>query len=251
MRTAVDLSPDSFTGIRREAGSMARHAAARVEATYAWFGELSADDRSWIGVIAHGGIMSFITWLENPSTHDAGLDIFADAPRELTRSISLQQTLDLIRTVIDVVEAEAPDHVSDADSAAVREAVLHFSREVAFGAAQVYAKAAESRGGWDARLESLVVDVVIRGETDDSLGSRVSALGWEDVRGVAVVVGASPHGGPTSVVDPLRRAARHAGLELLVSVDGRRMIAVVGGIDGDPLDAAGRLAEGFGDGPVV
>lgn len=29
------------------------------------------------------------------------------------------------------------------------------------------------------------------------------------------------------------------------------MIAVVGGIDGDPLDAAGRLAEGFGDGPVV
>lgn len=177
---------------------MARHAAARVEATYAWFGELSADDRSWIGVIAHGGIMSFITWLENPSTHDAGLDIFADAPRELTRSISLQQTLDLIRTVIDVVEAEAPDHVSDTDSAAVREAVLHFSREVAFGAAQVYAKAAESRGGWDSRLESLVVDVVIRGETDDS--SVHGSAPWD-----GRTCGASP-----SSSEQARTAARRA-----------------------------------------
>ena len=40
-------------------------------------------------------------------------------------------------------------------------------REVAFGAATVYAQAAESRGAWDARLESVVVDAVLR---DDAQG---------------------------------------------------------------------------------
>lgn len=267
-------SHESLTAMRRGVGAMSTTAAARVEADHAWFAALSAEDRSWIGVIAHGGITSFLTWLENPHIEGAGaIDVFADAPRELTRSISLEQTLDLLRTVIDVVEDEAPALAHPDERAAVREAVLRYSREVAFGAAHVYARAAESRGAWDARLESLVVDAVVRGEPDASLGSRVNALGWADVRGVAVVVGASPLGSQTSVVDPLRRAARHAGLEILVSVEGRRMIAVLGGLDTsasrprpgtsdsdlhgvdergiDPLAAAGLLADHFGDGPLV
>ena len=97
--------------MRRGVGAMATSAAARVEADHAWFAALSAEDRSWIGVIAHGGITSFLSWLENPHVEGAGaIDVFADAPRELTRSISLEQTLDLLRTVIEVVEEEAPQH---------------------------------------------------------------------------------------------------------------------------------------------
>ena len=46
---------------------------------------------------------------------------------------------------------------------ALREAVLRFSREVAFAAARVYARAAESRGAWDARLQALLVDALLRG----------------------------------------------------------------------------------------
>ncbi len=45
----------------------------------------------------------------------------------------------------------------------LREAVLRYSREVAFSAAEVYARAAEVRGAWDARLEALVVDALVRG----------------------------------------------------------------------------------------
>ena len=271
-------SRESLTAMRRGVGAMATSAAARVEADHAWFAALSAEDRSWIGVIAHGGITSFLSWLENPHVEGAGaIDVFADAPSELTRSISLEQTLDLLRTVIEIVEDEAPALARADERAAVREAVLRYSREVAFGAAHVYARAAESRGAWDARLESLVVDAVVRGEPDETLGSRVNALGWAEVRGVTVVVGGSPLGSQTSVVDPLRRAARHAGLEILVSVEGRRMIAVVGGLDAatlatprsgtssgnaastssqaaphaDPLAAARLLADHFGDGPLV
>ena len=59
---------------------------------------------------------------------------------------------------VDVVEEETEALAPVRERAKVREAVLRYSREVAFSAAQVYAQAAEARGAWDARLESLVVD---------------------------------------------------------------------------------------------
>ena len=60
----------------------------------------------------------------------------------------------------------------------MREAILLYSREIAFAAADVYARAAEARGLWDARLEALVVDSILSGEYDDALPSRIAALGW-------------------------------------------------------------------------
>ena len=71
-------------------------------------------------------------------------------------------------------------------------AVLRYAREVAFATAEVYARAAEVRGAWDARLEALVVDAVLRGEADEAVLSRASALGWAGRGGVAVVLGAVP-----------------------------------------------------------
>ena len=60
--------------------------------------------------------------------------------------------------------------------------MLRYSREIAFSAAEVYARAAEARGAWDARLEALVVDSILREELDPSLASRMSALGWARCR---------------------------------------------------------------------
>ena len=245
-------SASTIQAIRQHTAQLATRATSRVEADHSWFSSLSAQDRSWIGVLAHGGITAFLTWLGNDTAADAQTgDIFANAPRELARNISLEQTLDIIRTAIEVVEEDAPALAPEAESETIRYAVMQYSREVAFAAARVYARAAESRGAWDARLESLVVDAVVRGEPDESLGSRVNALGWADVRGVCVVVGASPRGQESSVVDPLRRAARHQKLELLVSVEGQRMIAVLGNVHDSPVTAAQGLLDHFGDGPVV
>ncbi len=53
----------------------------------------------------------------------------------------------------------------------LREGILHYSREIAFAAADVYARAAEARGLWDARLEALVVDSILSGEYDQELPS--------------------------------------------------------------------------------
>ncbi len=77
-----------------------------------------------------------------------------------------------------MVEREIAGLAAPGEGDLAREAVLRYSREVAFSAAEVYAQAAEARGAWDARLESLVVDAVIRGEADESMQSRAAALGW-------------------------------------------------------------------------
>jgi hypothetical protein len=177
-------------------------------------------------------------------------EVFATAPRALARSISLQQTVALIQVTIEVVEEQVPHLAAAGEERLLREAVLKFSREIAFAAARVYARAAESRGAWDARLQALLVDALLRGETPDVLASRAAALGWADAPPVAVAVGRSPGGEVTAVLHTVYRAARRIGVEVIGGVHGDRLVVVLGGA-ADPLAATEKLLDGFGRGPVV
>jgi DNA-binding PucR family transcriptional regulator len=158
--------------------------------------------------------------------------------------------VELVRVVIAVVEEKIGEIVPPGDEAVVREAVLRYSREIAFAAAEVYAQAAEARGAWDARLESLVVDALLRGEADDSLRSRAAALGWGASESVVVVVGQTPDAAPEIVVDEIRRVARASHLDVLTGVQGDRLVAILGG-GSDPVRATQHLVAQFGPGPVV
>ena len=115
-------------------------------------------------------------------------EVFGTAPRELARAVSLQHAVEMVRVIIDAVEAQVDELAAPGDEAELREAVLTYAREIAFSAALVYARTAEARGAWDARLEALVVDSLVRGETEDSLHSWASALNWSSSP-VTVVVG--------------------------------------------------------------
>jgi DNA-binding PucR family transcriptional regulator len=216
-----------------------------------WYRAMSAEDRSWVGLVAQAGIGAFVAWFRDP---DAPLqvppDVFGTAPRELVRSVSLGATLEMVRTVIEVVEEQVVELAAPGDEDVLREAVLRYSREVAFAAAHVYAEAAESRGAWDARLETLVLDAVLRGEADESLHSRATALGWGAVDQVAVVAGLTPPIPVQEAVDNLRRGARHRNVELLAGVQGDRLVAILGGVQ-DPMADVTALADRFAEGPVV
>ena len=160
-------------------------------------------------MVAQNGIAAFVTWYERPSSPSWILsDVFGTAPTELTRSISLQKALQLIRIVVEVVEDQVPVIAPEADQPSLREAVLRYSREVAFAAADVYARAAESRGSWDTRLEALIVDAILRGENTDALRSRIAALGWKAQERFTVMVGNSPSEPSASYVSELRRTGR-------------------------------------------
>ncbi|SMG37030.1 PucR family transcriptional regulator [Agreia pratensis] len=212
---------ETLAWLRTISGELATATIKRLDATLPWYGDMPPGRRSAVGLVAQAGIKSFIQWYEDPSTTTwIASDVFGSAPRELLRSVTLQQTLQLIRVVVEVVE----DRVKGAD-ASLREAILLYSREIAFASADVYARAAEARGLWDARLEALVVDSILSGEYDDELPSRIAALGWHGHGEVSVLVGTTPR---VLDVDQLRRTARHLQADVLIGVQGNRLVLVIG-----------------------
>lgn len=237
-------------------GTLTTATTARMERDMPWFRQLSAEDRSWIGTIVQAGVNAFVTWYQKPEGEFPVADlVFGAAPRALTGVVSLHQTVEMVRLTIEVVEDNIETAVGEDDAPQVREAVVRYAREIAFATAEVYARAAEMRGAWDARLEALVVDAVLRAEGDDTTRSRASALGWETTGQVVVVLGRAPSeatGGPTreTLFDDVRRSARNAGLDALCAVQSDRLVVVLGGVvDGDRAGAV--VARHFGEGPVV
>ncbi|WP_022894466.1 PucR family transcriptional regulator [Agromyces subbeticus] len=224
MATRPKTKAETLAWLRTIAGELATATLKRLEDTLPWYGDMPPSRRSAVGLVAQAGISSFIAWFEDPrSTPWIAADVFGAAPRELLRSVSLQQTLQLIRVTVEVVE----DRIKDGGEP-LREAILLYSREIAFAAADVYARAAEARGLWDARLEALVVDSILSGEADDELPSRIAALGWHGHGEVSVLVGTAPK---QLDVDHVRRAARHMHADVLIGVQGNRLVLVIGRAD--------------------
>ncbi|GAB2486052.1 fatty acid biosynthesis transcriptional regulator FasR [Luteococcus sediminum] len=220
-----------------------------------WFGELDAEHRSWITIVARQGIDGFVRWVaDDPDVPFEPATVFASAPRALARQISLHQTVDLMRTTISVVEEQVQLLAPRGDRAVLQNAIVHYSREVAFGAAEVYARAAEVRGAWDARMEALVVDAVVRAEADESMVSRASTLGWTSGHKVFVVVGRT-HESDADAIEHLRRQARRLGVDVLASVQGERTVVVASSSqvneESEAIDLVDQLAGYFGAGHVV
>ena len=240
--------------LRTLSGELSTATLKRLEETLPWYRDMPPGRRSAVGLVAQAGITSFISWYDDPKSIPwIAADVFGAAPRELLRSVSLQQTLQLIRVTVEVVEERVKD-----DDESLREAILLYSREIAFAAADVYARAAEARGLWDARLEALVVDSILTGEYDSELPSRIAALGWNGHGEVSVLVGTAPR---MLDVDMLRRTARHLEADVLIGVQGSRLVIVIGRTEqpdeestAEPrpfLDIAAELEPGFGPGHLV
>jgi hypothetical protein len=238
--------------IERSTGQLATLSVARMDAQLNWFRVLPADQRSWVMLVAQTGIASLVQWLRNP---DEVLrltgEVFRSAPRELARSVTLQQTVELVQQTIAVAEEQLPQLADEADRAILREEMLLFSREIAFAAARVYASVAEVRGAWDARLEALVIEGLVRGSSIiDEPASQLAALGWRTTGPITAVVGTVPDRPTQAVFAELHRTARRAGFDAMAAVHGDRLVVVLGGVD-DPVEAATTLIANFGDGPVV
>lgn len=255
MTNKVDPLAATLRQIERSAGALATASVSRMDDVLVWFRDLPADQRAWVMLVAQAGVQSLVEWLRQGGGRTGGPqpvsdELFDAAPRALARSISLQQTVALIQVTIDVVEEQVPHLAAPGEETMLREAVLRYSREVAFAAARVYARAAESRGAWDARLQAMLVDALLRGDSADVLASRAAALGWTDAPPVAVVVGRSPGGEAGVVLHTVARAARRAGFEVFGGVHGERLVVVMGGA-ADPLSAAKALLSAYGAGPIV
>lgn len=234
------------------ASDMTSAALADMAQEHPWFSALDAEHRSWITLVVQSGVDGFVNWFADRESPDSPTNIFATAPRSLMRHISLQHTVELIRSTVTTVEKQISELVPPEDQAVLEAAIVQYSREVAFDAAAVYAHAAEIRGAWDARLEAQVLDSVLRGEADDDVLLRASTLGWGTPTGVAVVIG-DLHPS-TSRVEELRSLAGRQGFDLMLAPQGDRLFVVLGGDftnESQVLAAVESLADCFGPGPVI
>jgi hypothetical protein len=246
------VTAETIRRIEQATGRLATQSVARMDDELAWFRELPSDQRSWVTLVAQAGLQSYVDWLRSPDDvlRLTG-EVFAAAPQAMARSVTLQQTVELVRTAIAVAEDNLPTLAGPDDEPVVREELLRFSREIAFAAARVYASAAENRGSWDRRLEALVIDNLVSGSViGDPLPSQLAALGWHDARPIAAIVGSAPDGPADVALTEVHARTRRLGLDAMAGVHADRLVVVVGGAS-DPLEVSTRLLEVFGEGPVV
>jgi hypothetical protein len=225
----------TITRLDASMGALGTAAMLSMDRRLPWFRAMSAENRSWLGLVAQAGVAAFVDWIKHPERTRPAVagEVFGTAPRELARAVTLQQAVEMVRVIVDVVESQVDELAAPGGEAELREAVLRYTREIAFGTAQVYARTAEARGAWDARLEALVVESLVRGEVDESVQSWASALNWS-FSPVAVIVGTAGGGEDAALIDEFRMMARRARLDLLAGVHGSRLVLVR-----------------FGPGPVV
>lgn len=268
-RASSGVSPATLRKLELAAGDLAAACLAAMAQRQPWFARLSADLRAGIQLVTQTGVANFVAWMGKGGAGDAHgaprltAEAFRIAPRDLARRLTLSQTVDLVRIATEVFEEHLPPLAADeAERRALVEGVLRFGREIAFAAATVYAGEAESRGAWDARVEALVVDAVVRGPGAESgstvrswvdgLVSRASALGWDPTEPLRAVVGSPAPEAHEELLSELRREADRSGQSVLVGVQGNRLVVLLSEPPGlDTGGDIGTVVEAFGPGPVV
>ena len=216
-----------------------------------WFEAMPPQQRADVGLVVQSGLHAFIAWLrEARATPVPAPEVFAVAPRELARSVTLKQTVQLIRVVVGVLEEQVPALAVAGERSALAEQVLRYSREIAFAAAEVYAAAAEARGAWDARVEAGVVEAFVRGQVTELTLSRAASLGWLPGDWCTALAAAAPTRVGDAGLDSLRAGARHRGWSVLTGEAGGGLLVLVGG-SGAPGDVVAEVAELLPAGPVV
>jgi sugar diacid utilization regulator len=100
----------------------------------------------------------------------------------------------------------------------------------------------------------LVVDSIISGESSQEISSRVAALGWRADGQVAVLLGSTPS---SPDPDSIRRIARKSGADVLIGIQGRRQVVVIGLVEpssspGNQIHEIAERMEGlFGATPLI
>ena len=250
----LDSVPEStLRRLRQYSGRLATQAVHAMSERLPFFGDLEASQRASVQLVVQAAVVNFVEWMRNPSS-DVGYtaQAFELVPQELTRRIALAQTVDMVRVTMEFFEEVVPLLARNEEQlTALTVGILRYSRDLAFAAASVYADAAEARGSWDSRMESSVVDAVVRGDTGPELLSRAAALNWDTTAPATVLVGTPPPGREELASEDLRNIALRHGRPALADVHGTWLIAIISG----PLSPTDKffndLLTAFSSGPVV
>ncbi len=217
--------------ITRYSGTLSTEAVRALEVELPFFGELSADQRAEIQLIIQSAVRDFVTWMRNPEAqHSDTIAGFKLLPKGLGQGLTLQQTVQLVRSTLEYFELVMPRIThNERQRGLMIAAVLKFGRELGFTAASVYAAAAENRGAWDTRMEAMIVDAVVRGDRHADLTSGASALNWDPTTAATVIIGAPHENLGLDSVTAVHRAAVASGRHALAVLQGARLVVILSG----------------------
>ncbi|RPA13005.1 CdaR family transcriptional regulator [Gordonia sp. OPL2] len=252
--TVHDALPDTLLRrVKQYSGRLATEAVHSMQDQLPYFGDLDAAQRASVQLVVQTAVVNFVEWIQDPEGNvKFTVQAFQVVPQDLARRITLLQTVEMVRVAMEFFEKWLPLLArNDAQLRALTESVLRYGREIGFAAASIYASAAESRGAWDSRLEALVVDAVVRGDTGPQLLSRAAALNWDSDAPATIIVGAPPPEQNVSVPLAIHNTAKQYDRSALSVVQGKFLVAIVSG----PIRTSERfvteLLKHFAEGPVV
>ncbi|MEH3155291.1 MAG: helix-turn-helix domain-containing protein [Gordonia paraffinivorans] len=239
--------------VKQYSGRLATEAVHSMTDQLPYFQDLEAQQRASVQLVVQTAVVNFVEWLQDPEGNlKFTVQAFQAVPQDLARRITLLQSVEMVRVAMEFFEKWLPLLArNDAQLRALTEAVLRYGREIGFAAAAIYASAAESRGAWDSRLEALVVDAVVRGDTGPTLLSRAAALNWDADATATVVVGYPPPEQNVSVPLAIHTTARKHDRAALSVVQGTLLVAILSGDMTSGQDFVQELLTHFADGPVV
>lgn len=217
--------------VKQFSGRMSTEAVHVMQEQLPFFADLDASQRSNVQLIIQTSVVDFLEWVRDPESDISfSLDAFQAIPQDLARRLTFRQTVDMVRAAMEFFEQWLPALARNEEQlVALTEAILRYGRELGFAAASVYASAAESRGAWDTRLEALVVDAVVRGDTGSDMQSRAATLNWDATASATVLIGSPPPEEGVSAVTTVHTIARAHGRAALAVVQGEHLVMVVSG----------------------
>ncbi|MFN8229008.1 MAG: PucR family transcriptional regulator [Mycobacterium sp.] len=246
--------PDSLRRrVKQYSGRLATDAVQAMAERLPFFAQLEASQRASVQLVVQTAVVNFAEWLQDPESNVGyTAEAFALVPQDLTRRIALRQTVDMVRVSMEFFEEVVPMLARNDEQATILTVgILRYSRNLAFAAAKAYADAAEARGAWDSRMESSVVDAVVRGDTGPELLSRAAALNWDTTAPATVIVGTPPAERAELASEDIRDVAARHGRAALTDVHGTQLVAIVSGHLAATDKFLPDLLGAFSAGPVV
>src|SRR5262245_65705113 len=79
---------DTITRLEQSMSALGTASMASMDQRLPWFRELSAENRSWLGLVAQAGVAAFVDWVKHPERDTPAVagEVFGNAPRQLGRA---------------------------------------------------------------------------------------------------------------------------------------------------------------------
>ena len=81
-RARPRVHPETVRRMERATGTLGTAAIAAMDERLPWYRKMSAENRSWLGLVAQAGIAAFLDWIRHPERNrPAVTEVFGTAPR--------------------------------------------------------------------------------------------------------------------------------------------------------------------------